>query len=213
MGLLSMMIPRYHVSAWPYQAIKFLDTFIFNNQLRLNGVSFSYVMEFIIPCIFILLIGAKLTDFGLGLGNRRLGLKMCLIFYILYIPCFYFLFTDEASNRYYSGVTSLKSWQIFFEKEVFSTFMYMLTTEFQFRGFLLLGLRKYIGDFAATAVAVLPYVLLHKGKPEMEALGSFPVGLALSYLALKTNSIWYGLLLHWSIALFYNGLILYLNFK
>jgi membrane protease YdiL (CAAX protease family) len=38
------------------------------------------------------------------------------------------------------------------------------------------------------------------------------VGLALAYLALRTRSIWYGALLHGSIALLLNALILFLHF-
>jgi membrane protease YdiL (CAAX protease family) len=45
----------------------------------------------------------------------------------------------------------------------------------------------------------------------MEALGSLPVGIALGWLAVKTNSIWYGAFLHGSIALMFNALIFALN--
>ena len=49
--------------------------------------------------------------------------------------------------------------------------------------------------------------MIHFGKPGIETFGSFPVGLALGYLAARSGSIWYGVLLHWTIALMLSGLL------
>jgi membrane protease YdiL (CAAX protease family) len=72
--------------------------------------------------------------------------------------------------------------------------------EFFFRGFLLYGLAPRLG-WAAIFAMVLPYNMLHYGKPMPEALAAIVGGIVLGSLALKTRSIWWGAALHISIAL------------
>ncbi len=49
-------------------------------------------------------------------------------------------------------------------------------------------------------VQLLPFVLMHTGKPEIEAFASIVAGIALCVLALRTRSFWYGALLHAAVA-------------
>ena len=53
----------------------------------------------------------------------------------------------------------------------------------------------------APIIMMLPYALIHIHKPFPEAIGSMFAGLILGNLALKSRSIWFGVLLHMSIAL------------
>src|SRR5690606_25832401 len=71
--------------------------------------------------------------------------------------------------------------------------------EFFFRGFMLFGFGK---DFLHRAVLVstIPFVIMHFGKPEAETLGALVAGLVLCFLALRSKSIWPGVLLHWLVA-------------
>jgi len=88
----------------------------------------------------------------------------------------------------------------FLSGEVIPTFVLMIQTEFLFRGFALFGLKRDYGPYAATLASLVPFVYFHLDRPPVEAFGSLPVGLALCYLALRTSSIWYGVLLHTTIA-------------
>ncbi len=72
--------------------------------------------------------------------------------------------------------------------------------EFFFRGFLVHGLAPRLG-WAAIFAMVLPYNMLHYGKPMAEALAAIVGGVVLGTLSLKTRSIWWGAALHISIAL------------
>ncbi len=72
--------------------------------------------------------------------------------------------------------------------------------EFFFRGFLLNGLVPRLG-YASIFAMVLPYNMLHYGKPMPEALAAIVGGIVLGTLALKTRSIWLGASRHISIAL------------
>jgi membrane protease YdiL (CAAX protease family) len=83
--------------------------------------------------------------------------------------------------------------------------------EFFFRGFALFRLSSRFGMHAVTLM-VIPYALIHIHKPLPEALGAVVAGLVLGTLALKTRSIWPGVIVHGSVALmmdvfalFYSG--------
>jgi len=74
-----------------------------------------------------------------------------------------------------------------------------LALEFFFRGFLLHGTRPALGD-AAIWVMVVPYVMIHFGKPLYETLGAIVAGLVLGHLSLRTRSVAGGAFLHWGVA-------------
>lgn len=73
-------------------------------------------------------------------------------------------------------------------------------TEFFFRG-PALALASRIKKDIAPIIMMLPYALIHIHKPFPEAIGSMFAGLVLGHLALKSQSIWFGVLLHMAIAL------------
>lgn len=71
--------------------------------------------------------------------------------------------------------------------------------EFFFRGFLLTGSFARLGSLSVFA-AMLPYCMVHFTKPVLEVLGAIPAGIVLGVLALRTGSIWGGVLLHVAVA-------------
>lgn len=80
--------------------------------------------------------------------------------------------------------------------------------EFFFRG-PALGIASRIKKDLAPILMMMPYALIHIHKPFPEAVGSMFAGLILGHLALKSKSIWLGVLLHTSIALSMDFLGLY----
>ncbi len=88
-----------------------------------------------------------------------------------------------------------------------------MSLEFFFRGFMVHGLKKRFGLYAVL-VAVMPYCMIHFGKPMPETLGSIVAGVALGTLSLMTRSVWLGVAIHISvavsmdmIALWYRGVL------
>ncbi len=74
-----------------------------------------------------------------------------------------------------------------------------LSLEFFFRGFLLQGLRRVMGA-NAIFVMIVPYCMIHYGKPMAETVGAIFAGVILGTLAMRTRSIWGGVVIHVGVA-------------
>lgn len=75
-----------------------------------------------------------------------------------------------------------------------------ITTEFFFRGFLILAFTRYAGAQAILPMCVF-YVTIHFGKPLGETVSSFFGGWLLGILAYETRSIYGGIIVHLGIAM------------
>ena len=75
-----------------------------------------------------------------------------------------------------------------------------VSLEFFFRGFILQALRRALGS-NAIFVMIVPYCMIHYGKPLPETLGAIGAGLILGTLAMRTKSIWGGVLIHIGVAM------------
>ena len=209
-GALALLLPEYHgANNWFTDLLRWMGGGGFAGACQRCGLNYAFVIQAGLPIIAIVSLREKLTDYGLGLGDVRRGLRICLAFCLIYVPCFIALLANESFRGYYAGVAErYATWPQFFAGEVIAILFLSFRTEFLFRGFLLFGTEKDYGPYAAMLLPLIPYVLIHAGKAELEALGSLPVGLALGYLAIRTRSIWYGIILHGSIALLLNAAIL-----
>jgi uncharacterized protein len=79
-------------------------------------------------------------------------------------------------------------------------FAQFFALEFFFRGFLLHGIAPHCGRFSVV-IMMLPYCMLHFGKPLPETLAAIIAGLVLGALSLQSRSILLGALIHCSVAL------------
>jgi len=95
----------------------------------------------------------------------------------------------RIANRSYAD---LAMWEVLYAVQFFSL-------EFFFRGFLLHGLRRALGA-NAIFVMLVPYCMIHFGKPMAETLGALGAGLVLGTLAMRTRSIWGGVVIHVCVA-------------
>jgi membrane protease YdiL (CAAX protease family) len=74
----------------------------------------------------------------------------------------------------------------------------MLAWEFFWRGYMLFGLKEKFGYYAVF-IQMIPFVILHKGKPEIETFASIFAAFILGAQAIRANSFIYCFLLHWSV--------------
>jgi membrane protease YdiL (CAAX protease family) len=84
---------------------------------------------------------------------------------------------------------------LFLVVEVFYL-IYYCGWEFLFRGFMLLGLEQRAGAVMAILIQTIPSAVVHIGKPVAESFAAILAGWVFGYLAYRTRSILYPLLLH-----------------
>lgn len=159
----------------------------------------DFITFFVLPVLIIrLILKEKLSDYGLRIGDYKIGLKISLIFLSIMLPFVWFASSSDAFANVYPHLPSAKqSWQIFIIYEI-GLLVYMIAWEFIWRGYMLFGLYEKFG-FYSLFIQLIPFVILHNGKPMLETFGSILAGLALGILALRTKSIFYCVIAHMSV--------------
>jgi membrane protease YdiL (CAAX protease family) len=155
-----------------------------------DGVN-QTILFLIIPLVFIVLVFRESPrNYGFTLGDWRAGLVITLGGIILMTPIIWILAKcDPSAKSYYQGLTTNLPWNTFFQ---------LLGWEFLFRGWILFGYVRKFGPDALWLQAV-PFALLHIGKPEIETLSTVFGGFAFGWIAYRTRSFLYPLLIHWYI--------------
>ena len=161
----------------------------------LGVVSSATLVSFlVVPMATLVLLGERPMA-PLAIGHWRRILPHFLLGLIAILGST-FVMGRMASFRSAYGITI--GWEL-----GVSTLVGMLCLEYFFRGFLLLPLFPKLSWYAAV-LATVPYALVHVGKPLPELVASVPFGLYLSYLAVRSGSILYGVALHWVLAISLN---------
>ncbi len=150
--------------------------------------SFYYL---VIPLLVIALVFRdRPAEYGLTLGDWRIGLKWTVIFAVIGAPLLILAARTPAMIEYYdrfpAGLARL----------IPTAALDLIGWEFFFRGFLLFGLLRLMGPTAVVAQAV-PFALAHLGKPEAETLTTIFGGILFGWLAWRSRSMLYPFLLHW----------------
>ncbi len=137
----------------------------------------------------------KLSDYGLRIGDYKTGLSISLIFiFLMWIIIWFISAAPDFADKYPLLDSAKKSWNEFL---IFETgiLIYMTAWEFIWRGFMLFGLEEKFGYYSVL-IQMIPFVILHNGKPFPETLGAIFGGIALGVLALRTRSIYYCIITH-----------------
>lgn len=124
--------------------------------------------------------------------------KQYAILYFIMLPVLIAVATRPQFYEFYPLFRPRDAWGWFMFELVYLPQFFAV--EFFFRG-PALWLAGRIKKDIAPMIMMLPYALIHIHKPFPEAIGSMFAGLVLGHLALKSQSIWFGVLLHMGIAL------------
>jgi membrane protease YdiL (CAAX protease family) len=152
------------------------------------------ILYFIIPMLIIpLVFRQKPGEFGFTLGNWKAGILLVLGGILLIAPILWVIgHTNETMQDYYKPLVTGLPW---------NTLVDLFSWEFLFRGWLLFGFARKFGPEAIWLQAV-PFALAHIGKPEIETLSTIFGGFAFGWVAWRTKSFIYPLLLHWFVSSF-----------
>ncbi|MBW2277625.1 MAG: CPBP family intramembrane metalloprotease [Deltaproteobacteria bacterium] len=144
----------------------------------------------------------RLRKERLGLSFAGFG-KHAWVYGVLFAPVLAAViivsFTEEFSTYYpfygdaHRSLFDFGVWELCY-------ILQFLSLEFFFRGFMLQPLRRIMGSSAIYAM-MIPYVMIHYGKPLPECFAAIIAGVVLGTLAMRTRSIWAGFLIHVSVAL------------
>lgn len=156
----------------------------------------DFITLFVFPVLIIkFIIKENLVDYGISIGDFKTGLKISSIFLLIMLPIIWFVSsTDSFVQKYPHLPSARESWNIFFIYES-GMLLYMFAWEFMWRGFMLFGLKEKFGYYAVL-IQMIPFVILHNGKPELETFGAIAGGIALGILALRTKSFYYCVVVH-----------------
>ncbi len=153
--------------------------------------------------VIIFVLRKNPLDFGLRWGVPRIWGYYVLIICVIAAIILYASSSSGALQNYYS-------------KESFNVFTYALTqvlalgaSEFLYRGFLLFGLKEKFSE-GSILLQMVPFVLLHFGKPELETLSTILTGILFGYVAYRGKSYWPVFFIHLFINVFFVALV---NFR
>ena len=158
----------------------------------------------VFPMLVILIILRKNPlKFGLGSGNPRIWgfytVVICLVAAVI-------LYASSFS-------TALQS---YYRHTGFNYFTYFLTSclslgasEFLYRGYLLFGLKEKFQE-GSVLLQMIPFALMHLGKPQLETISTIITGILFGYIAYRGKSYWPAFFIHLFINVFF---VSYINFR
>lgn len=150
----------------------------------------------------------SIIQYGLRIKGITKHLWIYVLLYLLVLPFVVIAsFGKSFLNTYPFYSPPPGGWSLLLIYEIFYLLQF-LYLEFFFRGYLIFNLEKTF-KYYAIFVMVVPYCMIHFHKPLPEALAAIVAGVILGTLALKTRSIWYGVLIHMSVAISMDMLALF----
>jgi membrane protease YdiL (CAAX protease family) len=159
---------------------------------------FGYV---VVPIVAILALpGERLRDYYLSPKGFLKKLWIYVGLFLIVLPAVVVASRTPAFSQTYPfykmahrSALDLWTWEACYALQ-------FLSLEFFFRGFMLKALKPRFGAHAIF-VMVVPYCMIHFGKPMAETFGAIVAGLVLGTLAMRTRSIWGGVVIHVAVAL------------
>jgi membrane protease YdiL (CAAX protease family) len=154
---------------------------------------------FVLPAITLWSMRLRIREHGLETTGFSDHAWIYAFAYSIVLVCVVVVsYTEEFSTYYPFYKLASRSWFDFVAWELLYAAQFF-SLEFFFRGYWLKALKPIMGSHAIFAM-VVPYCMIHYGKPMTEALAAIIAGVVLGTLAMKTRSIWSGFLIHCSVA-------------
>jgi membrane protease YdiL (CAAX protease family) len=158
---------------------------------------FGYI---IIPMVVILLMpGHRLRDYYISPRGFIKHLWIYVVLFLLILPAVIIAAQTGSFYRTYPfyklanrSTFDLWAWEALYAVQ-------FMALEFFFRGFILHSLGRLMGS-KAIFVMIVPYCMIHYGKPFPETMGAIGAGIILGTLAMRTRSIWGGVVIHVAVA-------------
>jgi membrane protease YdiL (CAAX protease family) len=206
--IILISFPILQTISWYYSSRKFFEENIYPVWFRGDELADLYEFLYWFFCdtfLYLILttiiikfvLKEKISDYGFKFGDKK-GFIYALVFFLFMIPILWIVSSmPEFTEKYPHLPLTKANFKIFFIYEI-GMLIYLFAWEFVFRGYLLFGLFKKF-NYYAIFIQMIPFVILHNGKPALETFSAIFGGIILGYLAIKTSSFFYGFLLHFGI--------------
>jgi len=171
---------------------------------ELNGFAYWALWRFlgygVIPAVVAIVTpGMKLGECGISFKGFFEHLWIYVLLFLIVLATVTFVSYKPDFQSYYPFYSQThRSWRDFLAWEGLYALQFV-SLEFFFRGFMLHPLRRSLGPYAILAM-IIPYCMIHYGKPYLEANAAIVAGVVLGTLSLRTGSIWCGALIHITVA-------------
>ncbi len=221
-SIIFLSIAVLQIISWYYTSRNFFHENIYyqyfadNPDADLYEYLFWFAGDFItllvIPLLIIkLFFREKISNYGFKFGDLTFGLPISIVFIVVMFVIIWFASASEDFTSQYPLLNLTKyNWTIFGLFEV-SLFIYIIAWEFIWRGYMLFGLEEKFGYYAVF-IQMIPFVILHNGKPVAETFGAIAGAIILGMLALRTRSFYYGVIIHF-VTVFFTDLISILRYQ
>lgn len=180
-----------------------LAKLLFESENTFLPPSYMFASAFLLLGLIPILVitfgfNERLKDYGLTMGDKKAGMLSLVVLSPLIVLVLIFPASQaaEMKNFYPFDSSAHVSIENFIQLEFWRVILFYTAWEFMFRGFVLFGLRKHVGDSMALCIQIIPSCLWHIGMPAGELISSIPGGLLFGILALRTRSIIYPFILH-----------------
>lgn len=154
-------------------------------------------LMFILPVLSVkFILKDKLKNYGIASGDKKFGIITLSVFLLFMLVVIWFVSASkDFAETYPQGGSGVKESLVIFLLYELCVFYYMLGWEFFWRGYMLFGLKEKFGVYAIF-IQMIPFFILHKGKPEIEVFSSILGGLILGIQAYRARSFIYCWILH-----------------
>ena len=137
----------------------------------------------LVPLAVLLVLREDPRRYGLGRGDARRAVALGGLATVITVPAIVLIAAVPGIREWYApSMTTLPD-------VLLTNVLDLVPTEFLLRGFVLFALLRAIGPFGVV-VALVPFVMIHIGKPDLEALSTLGGGLVFGWLNWRTGSIW-----------------------
>ncbi len=151
-------------------------------SLRNQGIE-RLVVFGLLPLGILLALREDPRRYGLGRGDIRRAVLLGGLATLVTLPVIVLVAAVPAVRDWYApSMTTAPG-------VLLTNLLDLVPTEFLMRGFLMFALVRAVGPFGVV-VAVVPFVMVHIGKPDLEALSTLGGGLVFGWLNWRTGAIW-----------------------
>lgn len=183
---------------------------VFFKQLRVGKKKYILLTRYygalifgLVPILFYVLVGRHpLTGLGLTLPQGDLVWHLLAILLLMAaVPVSFYQAKSKQNLDHYPQIREVEWTSSLIIHNAVSWMVYLVGYEILYRGLLWFPLQESFGVPIAMLVNLGFYSITHSAKSFREGLATLPIGFLLLLLAWKTESIFYAVLVHWTMAL------------